>query len=140
MAGRNAKGRIDGRLSTFAVLLTFIGAALLLDACGPGAAGSGDQEMDLASIGQAVEGDNDDDGIADEFDLDDDNDGILDTVECPTQTLAGADFWVTFNPNYDDSGYESAYQGSDSVTALPTLAASRTFFSDSLLVAANLGF
>jgi outer membrane protein OmpA-like peptidoglycan-associated protein len=38
------------------------------------------------------------------------------------------------------SGYESAYQGSDSVTAMPTLAASRSFLSDSLLVAANLGF
>lgn len=45
MAGRNAKGRIDGRLSTFAVLLTFLGAALLLDACGPGAAGEpGDRD------------------------------------------------------------------------------------------------
>ncbi|MBW2699267.1 MAG: OmpA family protein [Deltaproteobacteria bacterium] len=38
------------------------------------------------------------------------------------------------------SGDESAYQGSDSVTVMPTVAASRTFFSDKLLVAANLGF
>ncbi len=38
------------------------------------------------------------------------------------------------------SGDEGAYQGSDSVTAMPTLALSRTFFANRLLVAANLGF
>ncbi len=38
------------------------------------------------------------------------------------------------------SGDQSAYQGSDSVTAMPTLALSRTFLADKLLVAANLGF
>ena len=100
--------------------LVILGTSLV--AAAAAGCSSGDSP-DTHDVVQAVAGDFDDDGIADDADLDDDNDGILDQVECPVATLADTGFWMFFQNNYNDVAGVTCTTGAGSLSTLGSLVA-----------------